>query len=133
MICLVGAAEGTVAALVMERGGVAAWALGWNSKLFVIVFSVNIFLLMPFQCSSSGKVKACLVVSDAYFSALQAIICSGMAYCFQGSVMKDKGPVFVTTFSPLSMILVAMAGLLFLGEDIFLGGSVCSFLTNSFC
>jgi len=36
-----GTVEGTVAALVMERGGAAAWFVGWNSKLLAIVFSVN--------------------------------------------------------------------------------------------
>lgn len=59
--------------------------------------------------------------------ALQAVVCSGMAYALQGSVMQEKGPVFVTAFSPLSMILVAAAGLLLLGEELFLGGLVLTF------
>lgn len=96
LICLMGAAEGTVLALVMERGRLEAWSIGWNMKLLAIVFS--------------------------------AVVCSGMGFCFQGSVMKEKGPVFATAFSPLSMILVAMAGLLFLGEDLFLGGLIGSLL-----
>lgn len=60
--------------------------------------------------------------------ALQAVICSGMAYYLQGSVMQEKGPVFVTAFSPLDMILVVIVGLLFLGEDLFLGGLVLPFI-----
>ncbi|KAJ1387255.1 EamA domain [Sesbania bispinosa] len=49
------------------------------------------------------------------------IICSGMAYYIQGAVMKYRGPVFVTTFNPLCMIIVAIMGSFFLAEQTYLG------------
>lgn len=49
------------------------------------------------------------------------IVCSGMAYYIQGAVMKDRGPVFVTTFNPLCMVIVAIMGSFFLAEQMFLG------------
>ncbi|KAK9058761.1 hypothetical protein SSX86_023604 [Deinandra increscens subsp. villosa] len=49
------------------------------------------------------------------------IICSGLAYYIQGIIMKDRGPVFVTAFSPLSMIIVAILGSIFLAEQTYLG------------
>ncbi|KAK7336979.1 hypothetical protein VNO77_17534 [Canavalia gladiata] len=49
------------------------------------------------------------------------IVCSGMAYYIQGAVMKTRGPVFVTTFSPLCMVIVAIMGALFLAELMYLG------------
>ncbi|KAD5803164.1 hypothetical protein E3N88_14524 [Mikania micrantha] len=49
------------------------------------------------------------------------IICSGLAYYIQGIIMKDRGPVFVTAFSPLSMIIVAIMGSIILAEKTFLG------------
>lgn len=52
---------------------------------------------------------------------MQGIVCSGMAYYIQGVVMKDRGPVFVTAFSPLSMVIVAVMGSLILAEKLFLG------------
>ncbi|KAH1258532.1 WAT1-related protein [Glycine max] len=49
------------------------------------------------------------------------IVCSGMAYYIQGAVMKDRGPVFVTTFNPLCMVIVAIMGSFFLAEIMYLG------------
>lgn len=49
------------------------------------------------------------------------VVCSGMAYYIQGAVMKDRGPVFVTTFNPLCMVIVAILGSFFLAEQMFLG------------
>ncbi|XP_027350303.1 WAT1-related protein At2g37460-like isoform X1 [Abrus precatorius] len=49
------------------------------------------------------------------------IVCSGMAYYIQGAVMKTRGPVFVTTFNPLCMVIVAIMGSFFLAEQISLG------------
>ncbi|KAI3677101.1 hypothetical protein L1987_86721 [Smallanthus sonchifolius] len=49
------------------------------------------------------------------------IICSGLAYYIQGIIMKERGPVFVTAFSPLSMIIVAIMGSIILAEQTYLG------------
>lgn len=52
---------------------------------------------------------------------LQGIVCSGIAYFVQGIVMKERGPVFVTAFNPLCMVIVAVLGSLILFEEIHLG------------
>ena len=52
---------------------------------------------------------------------LQGVICTGVTYYIQGVVMQTKGPVFVTAFSPLSMILVAIMSSFILAEIMFLG------------
>ncbi|KAG6595300.1 WAT1-related protein, partial [Cucurbita argyrosperma subsp. argyrosperma] len=88
-ICLLGTAEGTVLALVMERGNAAVWSITWGTKLLAAVYS--------------------------------GIFCSGLAYYIQGIVMKDKGPVFVTAFSPLSMVIVAIMSSFILGERLYFG------------
>ncbi|KAJ9555047.1 hypothetical protein OSB04_009661 [Centaurea solstitialis] len=49
------------------------------------------------------------------------IVCSGLAYYIQGLIMKVKDPVFVTAFSPLSMIIVAVMGSIILAEQMYLG------------
>lgn len=54
-------------------------------------------------------------------SVIQGIFCSGLAYYIQGVIMKDRGPVFVTAFSPLSMIIVAVMGSFILAEQMYLG------------
>ncbi|KAF8404110.1 hypothetical protein HHK36_008990 [Tetracentron sinense] len=52
------------------------------------------------------------------------IVCSGITYYVQGVVMKERGPVFVTAFNPLCMIIVAALGSLVLSEQIHLGSVI---------
>ncbi|GLT89625.1 hypothetical protein SLE2022_076020 [Rubroshorea leprosula] len=49
------------------------------------------------------------------------IVCSGLTYYIQGIVMKERGPVFVTAFSPLCMVIVAVLSSFILAEQMFLG------------
>ncbi|CAL0326827.1 unnamed protein product [Lupinus luteus] len=49
------------------------------------------------------------------------VVCSGLAYYIQGVVMRTRGPVFVTAFSPLCMVIVAILGSFILSEQMFLG------------
>ncbi|XP_075507726.1 WAT1-related protein At5g07050-like [Primulina tabacum] len=55
-------------------------------------------------------------------AAYAGIVSSGIAYYVQGLVMQKRGPVFVTSFSPLMMIIVAIMGSFILAEKIFVGG-----------
>jgi hypothetical protein len=48
-------------------------------------------------------------------------MCSGVAYYVQGIVIKERGPVFVTAFSPLCMIIVTVLGSFILSEVVTLG------------
>ncbi|KAH7679465.1 WAT1-related protein [Dioscorea alata] len=49
------------------------------------------------------------------------VMCSGVAYYVQGIVMKERGPVFVTAFNPLCMVIVAILASIILAEDITVG------------
>ncbi|XP_024021533.1 WAT1-related protein At2g39510 [Morus notabilis] len=49
------------------------------------------------------------------------VICSGLTYYIQGIVMQDKGPVFVTAFNPLNMVIVAIMSSFILSETMYLG------------
>ncbi|KAK1399941.1 hypothetical protein POM88_009804 [Heracleum sosnowskyi] len=59
------------------------------------------------------------------------VICSGLGYYVQGIIMKERGPVFVTAFSPLNMIIVAVLGSFILAEQIFLGGVIGAFVISA--
>ncbi|KAE8656323.1 WAT1-related protein [Hibiscus syriacus] len=52
------------------------------------------------------------------------VISSGLTYYVQGLVMKTRGPVFVTAFNPLCMIIVAALGSAILSEQIHLGSII---------
>ncbi|XP_071721851.1 WAT1-related protein At5g07050-like [Rutidosis leptorrhynchoides] len=55
-------------------------------------------------------------------AAYAGIVSSSMAYYVQGKVVQRTGPIFLTAFSPLTMILVAIMGSFILAEKIYLGG-----------
>ncbi|XP_039066030.1 WAT1-related protein At2g37460-like isoform X2 [Hibiscus syriacus] len=88
-ICLMGTLEGTVAALIMEKGNAAIWALKWDTKLLTVAYT--------------------------------GIVSSGLAYYIQGVVINDRGPVFLTAFGPLCLVIVAIMSSLILAEKLFLG------------
>lgn len=56
-----------------------------------------------------------------FTAVYSGIICSGVAYYVQGIVIKERGPVFVTAFSPLCMIIVTVLGSFILSEVVTLG------------
>ncbi|GLT43882.1 hypothetical protein SLA2020_178080 [Shorea laevis] len=59
------------------------------------------------------------------FKLLAYIYCgvgtSALGYYIQGVILKVKGPVFVTAFNPLSMVIVAILGSFVLSEITYLG------------
>ncbi|XP_073315239.1 WAT1-related protein At1g21890-like [Primulina huaijiensis] len=57
-------------------------------------------------------------------AAYAGIVCSGIAYYLQSVVNKARGPVFVTAFSPLSMIITAVLGAIVLSEQVHLGSLI---------
>ncbi|KAL0432203.1 UNVERIFIED_CONTAM: WAT1-related protein [Sesamum latifolium] len=57
-------------------------------------------------------------------AAYSGIICSGLAYYMQSVVNKVRGPVFVTAFSPLTMIITAVLGAIILSEQVHLGSLI---------
>ncbi|XP_050364839.1 WAT1-related protein At4g08290 [Argentina anserina] len=56
------------------------------------------------------------------------IVSSGITYYVQGLVMKTRGPVFVTAFNPLCMILVAILASFILAEKLHLGSIIGGFI-----
>ncbi|XP_015055413.1 WAT1-related protein At5g07050-like [Solanum pennellii] len=56
--------------------------------------------------------------------AYAGIMSSSLAYYVQGLVMEKIGPVFVTAFSPLMIIIVAIMGSFILAEKIYIGGII---------
>ncbi|KAG8374936.1 hypothetical protein BUALT_Bualt10G0047400 [Buddleja alternifolia] len=49
------------------------------------------------------------------------IVSSGITYYVSGVIMKEKGPVFVTAFNPLSMVIVAVLSSFILAEQMDVG------------
>ncbi|KAI3734846.1 hypothetical protein L6452_14326 [Arctium lappa] len=59
------------------------------------------------------------------FAAIYSgIVCSGCGYYISGLVMQERGPVFVTAFNPLAMVIIAILGSSVLAEKLNLGSVV---------
>ncbi|PON75296.1 Plant-drug/metabolite exporter [Parasponia andersonii] len=54
-------------------------------------------------------------------SLYSGIFRSGFAYYIQGIVMREKGPVFVTAFNPIGLVIVAILSSFILSELMYLG------------
>ncbi|CAA0820505.1 WAT1-related protein [Striga hermonthica] len=52
------------------------------------------------------------------------VVCSGITYYLSGVIMKEKGPVFVTAFNPLGMVIVAVLSSFIFAEQMTVG-KVC--------
>ncbi|CAN4106860.1 unnamed protein product [Withania somnifera] len=59
--------------------------------------------------------------SKFYASLYCGIVNSGIGYYISGLIMNVKGPVFVTAFNPLNMVIVAILGSFILSEQLNLG------------
>ncbi|CAH8371460.1 unnamed protein product [Eruca vesicaria subsp. sativa] len=57
-------------------------------------------------------------------SAYAGIMSSSIAYYIQGLMMQRKGPVFVTAFNPLVVVIVSIMSFFVLGQGIYLGGVI---------
>ncbi|KAL1309908.1 hypothetical protein HN51_052642 [Arachis hypogaea] len=59
-----------------------------------------------------------------YGPLYSGIVSSAIAYYAQGLVLQSKGPVFLTAFNPLCMIIVSVLGYFLLSETLHLGSII---------
>lgn len=62
--------------------------------------------------------------------SIQGIL-SGASYYIMGVVVRERGPVFFSAFSPLATIIVAILGSLIFAEEMYLGRLALITSTNS--
>ncbi|KAH0914327.1 hypothetical protein HID58_028773 [Brassica napus] len=62
--------------------------------------------------------------SGTLAAVYSGVVCSGIAYYIQSIVIKQRGPVFTTSFSPMCMVITSFLGALVLAEKIHLGSII---------
>ncbi|OMO62673.1 Drug/metabolite transporter [Corchorus capsularis] len=112
---------------------------GWSSFFILQSFTLKLYpaelsltAWICFMGVIEGSAVSLIMVRD--FSAWKlgwdsrllaavysGIVCSGIAYYVQGVVIRERGPVFVTSFSPLCMIITFILGAIVLAETVHLG------------
>ena len=100
----------------------SAWTIGWDMNLLAAAYAVRLppLSLSLYTNKQTGSNMVLILISVIFH--VQGIVSSSIAYYVQGLVMQKRGPVFVTAFSPLMMIIVAIMGSFILAEKIYLGG-----------
>lgn len=58
----------------------------------------------------------------------QGVICTGLTYCLISWTIERKGPLYVSVFTPLQLILTAIISWAFLSERLYLGTALGSLL-----
>ncbi|KAK9186892.1 hypothetical protein WN944_018281 [Citrus x changshan-huyou] len=118
---------------------IAAGCFSWSCFIILEAFllksypaELSLTALMCFVSSVEGTILALaiergntgiwLLHFDAkLLSVLYGGFVSCTAYFIMGWLMKRKGPVFVSSFNPLSMVIIAILGSFFIAEELFLG------------
>lgn len=124
-VCVMGVVEGGIVALIMERD-MSAWVIGFDSRLLAAAYSVSSLYIRSIhliQLHNIYFIKLFLMHQKCIF--LQGVVCSGIAYYVQSVVNKIRGPVFVTAFSPLSMVITAVLAAIILAENVHVGRYIC--------
>lgn len=103
----------------------AALSLSSWICLFGAIEGAALALVMERNNPSVWSIKWDMRLLSAIYTG---IFCSGLGYYLQGVVMKTRGPVFVTTFNPFCMVIVAIMGYFLLAEQMFLGRVIGAFI-----
>ncbi|XP_076940321.1 WAT1-related protein At2g37460-like [Bidens hawaiensis] len=102
-------------AILLDRERIPPMTLG------IFVTLVFLGLLEPVISQNLYVLGMKATTATFAVSMMNGIVCSGLEYYIQGLLMRERGPVFVTAFTPLNMIIVAILGALVLGEKLFVG------------
>ncbi|CAJ2631761.1 unnamed protein product [Trifolium pratense] len=93
--------------------------------LFLASFQcVIIALFFDHSVSSWSLVDTMRLTSSLY----SGVICTGLTYCILSWTIEKKGPLYVSVFTPMQLILTAMISWAFLREKLFLGTAIGSVL-----
>lgn len=52
---------------------------------------------------------------------MQGIVCSALAFCLMSWCIETKGPLYVSVFSPLLLVIVAILSWALLEEKLYIG------------
>ncbi|XP_058740506.1 WAT1-related protein At1g09380-like [Vicia villosa] len=85
---------------------------------------VFIALCFDHSASSWSLRNAMRIVSSVY----TGVICTALTYCLISWTIERKGPLYVSVFTPLQLILTAIISWAFLSEQLYLGTALGSLL-----
>ncbi|KAK7397095.1 hypothetical protein VNO78_18262 [Psophocarpus tetragonolobus] len=123
-------------------GSTLVWALWFIiqtdiSKKFPAPYTSTglMCFLASFQCliiavcdnhrATDWSLRDAMRLSSALYAG---IICTGLAYCLMSWAIERKGPLYVSVFTPLQLVLTAILSWALLQEKLYLGTAIGSLL-----
>lgn len=91
---------------------------------FTCFFSILQFFAIAALVEQDSKAWRVQSGGELFILFYSGLIASGMAFAIQIWVIDRSGPVFVSLYLPLQILLVAVLSSIFLGEEFYLGGIV---------
>lgn len=122
-----GALEGAIATIIIKHGNSSIWVIDKGPILGAVFYAVSYFQNVRFfhqffqiDLPRTEKLeKSSFTIRNDVW--MQGVVSSAVTYYIQGVIMEEKGPVFVSSFSPLSMIIVAILSSFLFSEELYLG------------
>lgn len=94
------------------------WALGWDIRLAASVYAVSAYTCMH-EFRVDVRMNHRFSIRAIYIS--QGVIGSGLAVSLMTWCIQRRGPLFVSMFSPLLLVIVAILGWAILNEKLYVG------------
>ncbi|KAI5424592.1 WAT1-related protein At1g09380 [Lathyrus oleraceus] len=107
------------------------------SKNFPVPYTSTTYMcfLASFQCmfialcfdhkASSWSLHDAMRVTSSVYSG---VICTGLTYCIISWTIERKGPLYVSVYTPLQLILTAIISWAFMSEKLYVGTAIGSLL-----
>ncbi|KAF5179370.1 Wat1-related protein [Thalictrum thalictroides] len=98
-----------------------------SSALMCFMASIECFIIGPFE---EQHIKEWSLASNIRLiaSIYSGVIGSALAFCLMTWCIQKRGPLYVSMFSPLMLVIVAVASWALLDEKIYAGNAVGSAL-----
>ncbi|XVF60358.1 hypothetical protein PTKIN_Ptkin08bG0038700 [Pterospermum kingtungense] len=96
-------------------------------NLSLAILSVPVSLLAESN-TSAWRLTPSIVAASVLYSGIFALSFSGIVHSWG---VRLKGPVYVATFRPLSIVIAAVMSAIFLGDDLYLGSVIGALILSA--
>lgn len=109
---------------VISEHNIAAWSLKSTIRLVAALYAVCTVLngSIRTQCVVKTFEKLCSMIY--YVAYAQGVVCSGLTFSITSWIIQRKGPLYVSIFTPLLLIIVAIVSWTLLHEQLYVGTCV---------
>lgn len=119
IMCLMASVQCVIVAFGFDHN-LAAWSLSQPIRVVSVIYSVrSLTFYDPYSIFLIHLITKVNINYNHFL--LQGIICSAMAFCLMTWCITKRGPLYVSVFSPLLLVIVAILSWVLLEEKLYIG------------